>query len=91
MSVNAPCGRIAGITRETHTAYLGIPYAQAPYPAGAFAAPQPRAPFTSCFEATAYGGPPPPPPPRRMPGRWPGRSEASHEPDISAAVRSARW
>lgn len=55
MPVNAPCGPVAGIARETHTAYLGIPYARAPYPGRAFDRPRPRARFTSCFEATVYG------------------------------------
>ncbi|MET7486790.1 carboxylesterase family protein [Streptomyces sp. NPDC005538] len=55
MSVNAPCGPLSGITRETHTAYLGIPYAGAPYPGRAFEAPQPRPPFTTPFAATVYG------------------------------------
>jgi para-nitrobenzyl esterase len=53
--VNAPCGPVAGIARETHTAYLGIPYARAPYPGGAFDPPRPRERFTTCFEATGYG------------------------------------
>ncbi|SDP18579.1 carboxylesterase/lipase family protein [Actinacidiphila guanduensis] len=55
MSVNAPCGPIAGITRAADTAYLGIPYARAPYPTRAFDLPQPREPFTTCFKATGYG------------------------------------
>ncbi|MFJ4830812.1 carboxylesterase/lipase family protein [Streptomyces sp. NPDC088747] len=55
MIVNARCGPIAGTPRDTHTAYLGIPYARAPYPGHAFDVPQPRRPFTTCFEATDYG------------------------------------
>lgn len=55
MPVNAPCGPVVGITREAHTAYLGIPYARAPYPSHAFDTPQPRETFTTCFEATSYG------------------------------------
>ncbi|BBB01375.1 putative carboxylesterase [Actinacidiphila reveromycinica] len=55
MPVNAPCGPVEGIAREAHTAYLGVPYARAPYPGRAFEAPEPHARFTTCFEATGYG------------------------------------
>ncbi|WP_435177735.1 carboxylesterase family protein [Actinacidiphila sp. bgisy145] len=55
MPVNAPCGPVRGIAHATHTAYLGIPYARAPYPGRAFDVPQPRGRFTTCFEATRHG------------------------------------
>ncbi|MHC3470764.1 carboxylesterase/lipase family protein [Streptomyces sp. 7R007] len=55
MIVDAPCGPIAGDDRDTHIAYLGVPYARAPYPDHAFDPPQPCEPFATCFDATVFG------------------------------------
>ncbi|ETR77001.1 carboxylesterase [Afipia sp. P52-10] len=49
--VTTTSGRVSGITRDRHTAFLGIPYAKAKR----FAAPEPAEPWSGIREATAIG------------------------------------
>jgi para-nitrobenzyl esterase len=55
MIVQTGCGPVEGKTGDGHTAFLGIPYADAPYPGHAFDAPRPPMPWTGIFDATAPG------------------------------------
>ena len=48
-------GAVRGIAREGSTAFLGIPYAQAPVGALRFAAPMPPEPWEGVRDATAHG------------------------------------
>ncbi|QEW04354.1 carboxylesterase/lipase family protein [Microbacterium lushaniae] len=48
-------GVVRGIARDGSTAFLGIPYAQAPVGALRFAAPVPPEPWAGVLDATAFG------------------------------------
>jgi carboxylesterase type B len=53
--VNTVVGAIQGFRDQNSFRFLGIKYAEAPIGKLRFAAPVPKAPFTSTFDATAFG------------------------------------
>ncbi|KAF9979906.1 hypothetical protein BGZ75_009081 [Mortierella antarctica] len=53
--VNTRVGSIQGFRDQNSFRFLGIKYAEAPIGKLRFAAPVPKAPFTSTFDATAFG------------------------------------
>ncbi|KAF9281667.1 hypothetical protein BGZ68_006504 [Mortierella alpina] len=53
--VNTGVGAIQGFRDQNSFRFLGIKYAEAPIGKLRFAAPVPKAPFTSTFDATAFG------------------------------------
>ncbi|KAG0098029.1 hypothetical protein BGZ93_001321 [Podila epicladia] len=54
IKVNTPVGTIQGWRDQNAMRFLGIPYAEAPVQQRRFAAPVPKAPFTSTLDATRY-------------------------------------
>ncbi|KAG0015075.1 hypothetical protein BGZ81_011857 [Podila clonocystis] len=54
VKVNTPVGTIQGWRDQLAFRFLGIPYAEAPVQQLRFAAPVPKAPFTSTLDATRY-------------------------------------
>lgn len=53
--VETSCGRIEGLQRNGHQAFLGIPFATAPSGARRFCAPLPAQPWTGTRTATEFG------------------------------------
>jgi para-nitrobenzyl esterase len=57
--VETTAGTVKGIRRDGICGFKGIPYGASTAGAGRFSPPQPRAPWTGVFEATAFGAPSP--------------------------------
>ncbi|KAG0378524.1 hypothetical protein BGX24_003557 [Mortierella sp. AD032] len=55
VKVNTSVGQIQGWHDQNAFRFLGIPYAEAPVGDLRFAAPVPKAPFTSTYDATVFG------------------------------------
>ncbi|MCB8840542.1 carboxylesterase/lipase family protein [Aurantimonas sp. VKM B-3413] len=55
VSVEAPCGAVRGYREAEMVRFLGIPYAEPPLGRRRFAAPEPRRPFETLFDADTYG------------------------------------
>ncbi|MEU6852797.1 carboxylesterase family protein [Actinacidiphila alni] len=58
MIVQTDCGTVEGTAGDGYAAFLGIPYAAAPYPEHAFDPPRPPTPWTGVFDATSPGASP---------------------------------